>query len=359
MPISSAKRALIAVVVLVLLAAVAVGIYLYRTRRPLPPASAGKLPDIMSLLPPDAPVVVYIDASALRGLQGSPLAAALGIAGPTPQQDRDYLQFVQATGFDYTRDLDRAAIALWPAGIATPANPMGDDRSLILAEGRFDPKKIIAYALRTGRAESRGPLTIYSVPGNPPVSFTFLSSNRIAFASGKNSEELLAAPSRPPRDAAMQARIDRVAGAPLFAVARLEVLPASFYANFRNAPQLDHFVRSIRALSLAGKPQGDLFQLSLDADCDSMKNALEISALLETFRLVGSMAIADPHTRNQLTPGQYAFARAFLKQLQISHQDHWVRLSLDVTPEMLRAAAPPASQSASRAAPAPAASPAP
>lgn len=98
MALSSGKRALIAVAVLLLLAAGAAGIVLYRMHRPLPPASAGKPPDIMSLLPPDAPVVIYIDADALRGLQGSPLAAVLGLASPGPKEDRDYAQFVQETG---------------------------------------------------------------------------------------------------------------------------------------------------------------------------------------------------------------------------------------------------------------------
>jgi hypothetical protein len=339
MPMSSAKRALIAVAILILLAVTAGSFYLYRMHRPLSPASAGKPPDILSLLPSDSPIIIYIDADALRGLQGSPLVAGLGLAGPNPQQDRDYLQFVQSTGFDYTRDLDHAAIAFWPAGLATPANPMGDDRSLIYADGHFDQQRIAAYALRTGHLETRGSQSIYRVPGNPPIAFTFLSPDRIELASGKNAEALLAPPAAQPRDPAMQTRLNRVAGAPVFAVARLDTLPDSFYANFRNAPQLDHFVRSIRALSLAGKPQGDLFQLALDADCDSLKNAFEISALLETFRMVGSMALSDPHTRSQMTPEQYAFARSFLKQLRISNQDHWVRLSIDITPEMLRAAA--------------------
>ncbi len=338
MPLSSTKRALIAVAVLVLLAGTGAGVYLYRQHRPLPPESAGKPPDILSLLPPDAPVIVYIDAAALRGLQGSPLAAVLGLASPGPQQDRDYAEFVRATGFDYTRDLDRAAMAFWPAGLATPANPLGDDRVLAFADGRFDQDKIEAYALRAGQVEKRGAESIYEAPGNPPAAFEFLAPERIEIASGKNADARLAPSSSVSRDPVMQQRINRVAGAPLFAVARLDNLPDSFYSNFRNSPQLDHLVRSIRAVSLAGKPQNDRIEMALDAECDSMKSALEISTLLDAFRMFGSVALADPHTRSQMTPEQYAFARAVLKQLQITHQDYWVRLSLDITPDMLRAA---------------------
>lgn len=122
----------------------------------------------------------------------------------------------------------------------------------------------------------------------------------------------------------------------MFAVARMDELPDSFYANFRNAPQLNQFIRSLRAITLAGKPQGDRIDLALDAECDSMKNALEISTLLETFRMIGTVAISDPGTRRQMTREQYDFARAFLKQLKITPQDRWVRLTFEVTPQMLR-----------------------
>jgi hypothetical protein len=338
MPLSSGKRALLALALLLLIALAVGGIFLLRMHRPLPPASAGKPPDILSLLPPDSPVVTYIDAASLRGLQGSPLAAVLGLASPGPQVDRDYAQFVQTTGFDYTRDLDHAAIAFWPAGLATPANPLGDDRSVVLAEGRFDQPKIVAYALRTGQVEMRGTQSVYEVPGNPPVAFEFLASDRLELASGKDPVALLVPATETSRDPVMEDRIRHVAGAPIFAVARMDRMPESFYANFRNAPQLDRYVRSLRALSLSGKPQGDRIDLALDAECDSMKNALEISTLLQTFRMFGSVAISDPRARSQMTREQYDLARSFLKQLKITPQDRWVRLTFEVTPEMLHTA---------------------
>jgi hypothetical protein len=334
-PLSSTKRAWIVVGVLILLAATAGGIYLVIQRRPLPGASSGKAPEMLSLLPADVPVIIYIDAAALRRLQGSPLAAVLGLAGPGPQQDREYAEFIEGTGFDYARDLDKAAIAFWPAGVVTPANPLGDDRVLAVVDGHFDQQKIGTYALRTGRVEMQGTQSIYDVPGNPPVSFEFLSPERIAIASGKNAVTLLAVSNSPARDPAMQSRIDRVAGAPIFGVARMDNLPGSFYANFQNAPQLDHLVRSVRALSLAGTPQGDNIVMTLDAECDSMKNAFEISTILDGFRMFGSLALADPRNRRQMTREQAAFSEAFLKQVQISHQDRWVRMSLGITPEML------------------------
>jgi hypothetical protein len=353
-PSSSAKRAWIAIAA-VLLCLVAAGVaYYYWQSRPLPPIvstlpgvpAAGPPPDILSQLPADAPVVAYIDAGNLRTLQNSPLAAALGLASPGPQADRDYANFVRDTGFDYTRDLDHAAIAVWPAGVGTPDNVLGEDRVLAIADGRFDQQKIKAYALRTGKEIAGGPQPAYEVPGNPPVSLTFLSPTRIALASGRNSTELLArvstnASSSASRGPAMQSRIQRVAGAPMFAVARADRLPQSIYAPLHNSPQLEQIARSVQAITLAGQPDRDNLKVTLDAECDSLKNAVQLAFLLETGKMAGSMALSDPRTRRQITKEQFVFLEALINHATINHQNKVVRITLEITPDMLAAAPPP------------------
>jgi hypothetical protein len=339
-PLSSSQRALIAIAVILCLVGAAVGIYFYRQRLPLPGAVAGPPPDLLSQLPADAPAIAYIDVAALRGLQHSPLAAVLGLTSPNPNVDREYAEFVRETGFDYTRDLDTLAIAIWPQSFSASASSLGDNRVLSIADGRFDERKIEAYALRTAKMTPRGTHSIYEVPGNPPVAFEFDSPSRISLASGRNGIDLLAQPGSPPRDSATRARIERVAGAPIFAVARTDNLPASFYANFRNFPQLEHLVRSVRGLSLAGTPDGEQIKAVLDAECDSIKNALELATTLDGLRIFGSMALADPRTRRQMTPEQYAFLKTLLDRVKVTHQDKWVRLTLEITPEMLGASRP-------------------
>jgi len=353
-PLSSAKRALIVIaVVLLCLVAAAVAYYFWQAR-PLPPIvsnlpgvpAAGPPPDILSQLPADAPVVAYIDAGNLRTLQNSPLAAALGLASPGPQADRDYANFVRDTGFDYTRDLDHAAIAVWPASFGTPDNILGEDRVLAIADGRFDPQKIKAYALRTGKEIAHDPQPVYEVPGNPPVSLTFLSPTRIALAGGHNATELLArvspnASSSASRGPAMQSRIQRVAAAPMFAVARTERLPQSIYAPLHNSPQLEQIARSVQAITLAGQPDRDNLRVTLDAECDSLKNAVQLAFLLETGKMAGSMALSDPHTRRQITKEQFVFLEALMDHATINHQNKVVRITLEITPDMLAAAPPP------------------
>ncbi len=354
MALSSTQRALIAVALIFCVAGLAAALYFHHMHQPLRTASSGPAPDLLSLLPTNAPVIAYIDVAAVRKLPNSPLASLLGLALPQPvpapdaagknatanatTNAREYAQFVRDTGFDYTRDLDRAAIAFWPNDLSPAANAAGDNPALAFADGRFDPRRIIAYATHVGgKPETSGGRTRYLVPGYPPVAFEFLSGTRIAIASGKQALDFLDRPANPSRDPAIEARINRVAGAPIFGVARTDLLPTSFYASFANSPQLERLIRGIHSLSLAGEPRGDSIRLAFDAESDSMTHAIELSTLLDGFRLFGSMALADPKTRSQLqmTPEQTAVLEAFVKQAQVTHQDRWVRITLDITSSML------------------------
>lgn len=340
MPMSAAKRALVAIAVVVCLAAAGAALLVYRWHRPLPGASTGTTPSLLGQLPADAPAIAYVDVAALKRLQDSPLAAMLGLAGENPREDRDYQNFVRDTGFDYTRDLDRAAIAFWPSSSPTTPRGAAENRALAIADGRFDEAKIKTYALRTGKMVTAGERSFYVVPGNPPVALEFLSPTRIALASGPDATNMLSAPNSAPRDPAMQERINRVAAAPIFAVARTDDLPPSFYDGLRSAPQFQTLARSVQGLTLAGQPDGNLIHVTLDAECDSMKDAIELATIADSLRLLGSMALADPKTRKQMTKQQATLLAALLNQAKLTHQDRWVRLTLDVTPAMLGEANP-------------------
>jgi hypothetical protein len=364
-PLSSAKRALI-VIAVVLLCLVGAGVaYYFWQARPLPPIvttvpgvpAAGPPPDILSQLPADAPVVAYIDAASLRTLQNSPLAAALGLASPGPQADRDYANFVRDTGFDYTRDLDHAAVAVWPASFGNSPKDINANRALVIAEGRFDQQKIQTAGARNGEVTSASDLSsaVWVISGNPTIAYEFLSPTRMALASG-DSDVLVRKLADiylkryGTRDAAMQSRIQRVAGAPLFAVARTDRLPQNIYAPLHNSPQLEQIARSVQAITLAGQPDRDNLKITIDAECDAMKNAVQLAFLLETGKMAGSMALADPHTRRQMTQDQYVFLQALLARAAINHQNKLVRITLQITPDMLSAApAPPSKPAASHA----------
>lgn len=330
----SRKRALIAGALLFCACVAGAAFYLHRSHPPALISTSNFIPDIVSELPPDAPGVAYVDVATLRKMQGSTFAAILGLAGPGPAEDRDYQEFVRATGFDYSRDLDRVAIAFWPTIQVGGSADSTANRAIAIADGRFDQTKIKAYALRTGKAVSNGTQSFYEVPGEPSVAFEFLSPTRIAIASGKDATDLLRLQKSAP-DPAMQARINRVAAAPIFGVVRTDNLPASFYDFLKSSPQLERMARSIASLRLAGKPAGDGVFIVLEGECDSATDALEISTLLDGFRMLGSMALMDPKTRGQMTKDQTAFLAAVLKEVKVTHEDRFARLMLDVTPEML------------------------
>ena len=333
---TSAQKTRLLIALLATIAVVTGAVYLYRARRAASPATAALAPNILALLPPHAPVIAYFDAAALRGLQNSPLAAILGLTQAGPQPDRDYQDFVRDTGFDYTRDLDKAAIALWPA--ISSSGDISETRAVAIADGRFDDSKIKAYALRTGHVVTRNSRSIYEVPGNPPVSFAFLSSTRIALSSGQGTENLLPTSTPSPFDPGMQARINRVAGAPIFAVARTDNLPPEFYESLRSSPQFQSLARSVQGLALAGRPDRDLIHLTLDAECDSIKSAIELVTLLDSLRIFGPVALADPKTRRQMTPAQISLLETLVNKTTISREDRVIRLSFDLTPAMLGAA---------------------
>lgn len=180
MPLSSAKRASIATVALALLVGAAAVAYLHfrdlnGTRTALEPdtLSYSSSPlqverrlDILNELPGDAPAVAYIDVDSLRKLQASPVTALLGLTGSNVQ-DHEYQLFVRETGFDYTRDLDQAAIAFWPGNpqekhLGAPE----DNLAFVVADGHFDEEMIRAYARRSGGAHTAGKQEIYGIPGS-------------------------------------------------------------------------------------------------------------------------------------------------------------------------------------------------
>jgi len=344
------KRAFTAISLMICLAAAAgAGLYVYYRGHGIGSETAqGRTPNILSELPTDAPVVAYIDVVALRKLQTSPLAAILGLAGASPAEDKEYAKFVSETGFDYSRDLNEVAIAIWPSGLESPSKSTDENRVLAIAAGRFDQQKIKAYALRTGKIVTRGNHSIYSVPGNPAVAFQFVSTSQIAIASGPDAINSADVPSSQKDPSSMQARVERVAGAPIFAVARTNNLPNSYYLSFHNLPELERLARSVQNLTLAGQPDGNQIQATLNGQCDSTQNAFELAALLDGARILGSMALSDPKTRRRMTPEQAIFLNALVSEAKVSHQDSWVRLKFAITPEMLGA---PASASSGGASP--------
>ena len=333
------ERILLLVAALLLTAAAAYYVH-HRHREPLAVAP-GPVPALLEQLPSGAPLIAFVDLAALRA---SPFAAKIEALAPEPAEEREYKDFVAQTGFDYARDLDRVALAVWPGSIKTTA--------AAIAEGRFDREKISQYALKSGTVTKRGNLDVFQVretlpaPSNPgtaqkTIELAFLLSNRIAFADGVPLDSALASGAAKPADAGMRERIERVAGASFFATAQVKNLPTDILFAGTNSDQLRRILRSVQFASLAGRPERERLHVSLDAECDSVSSAVQLSTLLDGLRWFGRAALADANTRKQLLPQAAVLLDMLLKGVDISRQNKVVRLRLELTPPML--GAPPKS----------------
>ncbi|HZT39641.1 MAG TPA: hypothetical protein VFA28_17235 [Bryobacteraceae bacterium] len=89
--------------------------------------------EMIACLPHRGATVAYIDVDALRRSGFLDL-----IAGSKATEDLEYTAFVDATGFDYRRDLDRMALSI-----------AGNDVWLVL-RGRFNWNKLNAYTTAHG-----------------------------------------------------------------------------------------------------------------------------------------------------------------------------------------------------------------
>lgn len=326
------------------------GVYAYyRLHRAAPPiapiAANQELPDLLSQLPPDAPVVVYADVAELGK---SPFIQQLEAWAPSTVEDPDYLQFVQQTGFDYGRDLDHVAIASWPdtqrdVADVQAGRPLSGS-SIALADGHFDKAKISAYAMQHGKVTHEGNQEIYEIAEQPPqttVYLAFLAPTRMALASGRDLSSVLAVEGRPTRPPEMQQRISRVAGAPLFVIGEVEDLARQLPLNFGNSQQLQTLLGSIRGFAIAGQPKAANFNLAADLDCDTVSHAFQLATLLDSLRWLGRAALADPRNRQQMSHDQAQLLDTLLRTVSVAHYSNKIQLRLEATPTMLREALPP------------------
>jgi hypothetical protein len=319
-------KTLLVVSILLLLAA---GFVLWRLHRH---AASSAPPALVSLLPPDAPVLFYLDAS---GLRASPFfSQLLALLPPTPP-DPDYARFVRETGFNYSRDLGQLAGAAWPRSVPP--------RVFVIADGRFHRDKIRRYALASGssrRVAGREILIVPSQARGKSLSLAFLSPRRLALADGPGLETFLApgppSSSASPSDfAALSAKFP---GAVFFAVARASALQ-TLAPQSPQSGQLARLLSRMDSLALYGRPNGQDMQIVLDARTDSLAAALALSSELEGLRFLIRAALADPQTRRRIAPQDAALFSRLLPATSIESSGSDVLVRLTLTPQMLHAPA--------------------
>ncbi len=294
--------------------------------------------DLLAQMPSDASAVIYIDLDALKQ---SPFLAELYKWAPQPTADADYAQFLQSTGFNYESDLNGVSIALLKHGQET--------NLFAVADGRFDQKKISAYASQTGTRETRRGREIFSVPvsgGTRRISFTFLRNGRIALANDANLESSLSQPHADSDAQAWHERFRRLAGSPVFAVVRQDAGAGAALSSQApggmQSPQLSALIDQLQWITIAGKPEADHLRVVLEGEGTADAPTRQLSDVINGLLVLAQAGLHDQKMRQQLQPEVREAYLEMLKSADVSQIDRGetksVRLLFDLTPKFLEAA---------------------
>jgi len=292
--------------------------------------------ELLRNLPADSTSVVYLD---LQELRSSVFLSQILAWAPRPQMEEEYGKFVQATGFDYERDLGRVGIAF--SGSAE------SPKTMAVAEGKFDRKKIESYSAHFGTLKTANGKTIYAVSlSNPPRTayFTFLRDDQVAIcndascffqASGRslNSEE-------------WREHFLRMAGTPLFAVMRqdsqlLTGLSERTPGGYRS-PQLATLLGQLQWVSVGAKPEGDQLRVVADGETSNETVVRQLNDMFGGLLILAQAGLDDPKSRKQLDPKWREAYAGLLKSAEVQKLDRGtsksVRLIFEITPQLLESA---------------------
>jgi hypothetical protein len=287
--------------------------------------------DLLSLLPADANAVAFLD---LQQLRSSPFLQQILSWAPQAAPDSDYAQFLQATGFDYERDLDRVAFAFQRQSQI----PL----MFAIAEGHFDRHKIETYASRFSTLKTADGRTLFAVPidgSQRKVYFMFLRDDRIALAND-SSCFFQHPPSGSPQN--WREHFSRVAGTPMFAVFQQDFAPESALnlapGGFRS-PQLASLLAQLQWITISAKPEGNVLRVVADGESVSESTIRQLKEVLSGLVVLAEMGLSNAKTRKELDPQLRQGYLDLLQSADIQQVDRGtsksVRVIFDLTPKLL------------------------
>jgi hypothetical protein len=293
---------------------------------------------MLDLMPTDASSILFADVAEIRN---SAFAVEFYNWAPQPQIDPEYVRFLRDTGFDYERDLDRVAMAVMKRG--------SDTTVFTIADGRFDRKKIEAYASHSGTLVNRRGRAIFSIPPSASarkMSLAFLRDNRIALTDEADLAALLSQRAKGEDARQWQKRFERLAGSPVFAVIRQDAAAGGTLASQApgglQSPQLAALLNQLLWITLAGKPEGDQLRVVVEGECGEDRTARQLADLLNGMLVLAQAGLNGPDNRRQLDPQARDAYIEILRGTDVSRIDRGetkaVRLIFNVTPKLLDAA---------------------
>jgi hypothetical protein len=332
-------RGVLGVVAVVAILAVAAAFYVGVLRGASPRPSPAQ--EILSQLPTGAPTLVFVDLDAIRT---SSFYQKRPDHSPLTIPDSDYAKFVQATGFDFEKDLDRVAIASWPQSLAQEKK-----KTVAVAEGRFDRQKIHDYAVKNGKLDHQQGHDVFQFPVRVPAgagpartpaettwnSLAFLDEHHLAMVEGPSIAPVLAAHGVDSAIDPVQERAARVTGAAVFVISRAPPVPDNFAPGGMQSTQLASLLRSVQWITLAARPEGDNVRVSLEGECQTDTDARQLQSTLETLRTFGQAALETPKTRQSMDPATFGVLKTLLKTAEVTESTERVRILVEITPDIL------------------------
>lgn len=292
---------------------------------------------ILSLLPAETSSVVFLDLEEFRKSSFLPqLIAWL----PHDSVEDDYVQFMRATGFNYERDLDRVAIAYTQHGTTATA--------FAIAEGRFDRRKIVAYALQSGTIVNEKGLQVFSLmlKNSPKRSyFTFLRDDRVAWTDDPGYAVLFVQKSISSEKLDWQEHFERLAGSAVFAVMREDATTAAALekqapGGFRS-PQLATLLSELQWVTIGGKPEENNLRVVIECEGATESSLNQLKEFLQGMVVMAKVGLNGPQNRKQMDPQLREAYLDLLKSAEVERVDRSsgksVRIVFQVTPEFLEA----------------------
>jgi hypothetical protein len=296
--------------------------------------------DLLTLMPAEASAVLFADFAELRQ---APFIAQLYAWAPKPQVEPEYAQFIKETGFDYEKDIARIAIAIFKNAKR--------NTFLAVVNGRFDQKKISAYALQRGkRNPTENNRTVFLVPladASQTLQFMFLRADLLVITNDDlGNEKLHDVLNSSAGRAEWRARFEWLAGSPLFVVVRQDAtlgstLTAQAPGGLRS-PQLSSLLDQLQWITLAGKQESDRLRVVAEGECTSESTARQLVDMMNGVVIFAQAGLNDAKTRQQLDPAARQAYLELLKNTEVSKIDRGdtnsVRVVFEITPEFLEAA---------------------
>ena len=312
-------------VIMLLAAAAAVAVVLYWawSRQPARPPAMEAVPGL-AWIPAESGLVAGVNLAAVR--EQPWLVAELRAVAGAQAEAADYRAFVGATGFDYTRDLDRVWLGVYGAS----------DRPTVagVAEGRFARGKVLAHA-----RQQKATLLIYhgveiyevETRQEPQgrFAFAFLDDTHVAFGSDARAAARVvecwqgrgAAVSA---DAGRRAALERLAaGRSLWAADDL----ARWQPTFLRAQKDLQSVVTTLAAGVAVSGQG--LTLEAEARCREPQLARQLHDNLRIGALAGRLALARQPDKTSQAVGEA------LGNLSFTREGDAVRVGVLLPPDLV------------------------